>query len=245
MALIGPNCYGFINYLDDVALWPFAHGGHAGTFAAIITQSGMFSSDITMSQRSLPLTTMISAGNQSIMDIADFIDILCEDTRTRAIGVHIEGLADIAKFERAALKALEHNTAVVALKTGRSDIGGSLTLSHTGSLSGAKELYDALFERLGIISVTNPSQFLEVLKYLCVVPAPKGPRLQALPALAEGQRCLQTTQKQLIYSSAFSDQAKQELTTLLPPLPPCQIRWTTQRQFGVNRKKPTPFLRQP
>ena len=35
---------------------------------------------------------------------------------------------------------------------------------------------------------------------------------------------------------AFSDQAKQELTTLLPPLPPCQIRWTTQRQFGVNRK---------
>ena len=44
MALIGPNCYGFINYLDDVALWPFAHGGHAGTFgAAIITQSGMFS----------------------------------------------------------------------------------------------------------------------------------------------------------------------------------------------------------
>lgn len=220
MALIGPNCYGFINYLDDVALWPFAHGGHAGTFgAAIITQSGMFSSDITMSQRSLPLTTMISAGNQSIMDIADFIDILCEDTRTRAIGVHIEGLADIAKFERAALKALEHNTAVVALKTGRSDIGGTLTLSHTGSLSGAKELYDALFERLGIISVTNPSQFLEVLKYLCVVPAPKGTKIAGFTCSGGGATMLADHAEEIdLQFPAFSDQAKQELTTLLPPI---------------------------
>ena len=129
------------------------------------------------------------------MDIADFIDILCEDTRTRAIGVHIEGLADIAKFERAALKALEHNTAVVALKTGRSDIGGTLTLSHTGSLSGAKELYDALFERLGIISVTNPCNFWRCSNISASYPPQRGPRLQALPALAEGQRCLQTTKR--------------------------------------------------
>ena len=56
MALIGPNCYGIINYIDNSALWSFEHGGWSpGYGAAIITQSGMFSSDITMSQRSLPL----------------------------------------------------------------------------------------------------------------------------------------------------------------------------------------------
>lgn len=111
MALIGPNCYGVINYLDNVALWPFAHGGGSpGYGAAIITQSGMFSSDITMSQRSLPLTHLISAGNQAVLELADFIDALCENPAVRAIGLHIEGLGDIAKFERAALKCLRHDT---------------------------------------------------------------------------------------------------------------------------------------
>ena len=147
MALIGPNCYGIINYIDKVALWPFAHGGSCpGYGAAIITQSGMFSSDITMSQRSLPLSYMVSAGNQTVMGLADFIDILCEKPEVRAIGLHIEGLSDVSLFEKAALKALELNKPVVALKTGTSKIGSTLTLSHTGSLSGSKELYEALFK---------------------------------------------------------------------------------------------------
>ena len=174
MALIGPNCYGIINYVDKVALWPFAHGGSCpGYGAAIITQSGMFSSDITMSQRSLPLSYMVSAGNQTVMGLADFIDILCEKPEVRAIGLHIEGLSDVSLFEKAALKALELNKPVVALKTGISKIGSTLTLSHTGSLSGSKELYEALFKRTGVISVNNPSQFLETLKYLCVSGCPK------------------------------------------------------------------------
>ena len=157
MAVIGPNCYGVINYFDKVALWPFAHGGNCpGYGAAIVTQSGMFSSDITMSQRSLPLAYMISAGNQTVMGLADFVDILSEKPEVRAIGLHIEGLSDIALFEKAALKALSLNKPIVALKTGTSKIGSALTLSHTGSLSGSNELYDALFKRTGIISVDNP-----------------------------------------------------------------------------------------
>ena len=174
MALIGPNCYGIINYIDEVALWPFAHGGSCpGYGAAIITQSGMFSSDITMSQRSLPLSYMVSAGNQAVMGLADFIDILCEKPEVRAIGLHIEGLSDFSLFEKAVLKALRLKKPVVALKTGTSKIGSKLTLSHTGSLSGSKELYEALFKRTGVISVNNPSQFLETLKYLCVSGCPK------------------------------------------------------------------------
>ena len=93
LALIGPNCYGLINYIDKVALWPFAHGGDCpGYGAAIITQSGMLSSDLSMNQRSVPLTYMISAGNQSVLHLEDFIDLLCEREEVRAIGLHIEGL---------------------------------------------------------------------------------------------------------------------------------------------------------
>ena len=99
MALIGPNCYGLINYIDNTALWSFEHGGWSpGYGTAIVTQSGMFSSDITMSARSLPMAYMVSAGNQTVMGLADFIDILCEKPEVRAIGLHIEGLSDVSLF---------------------------------------------------------------------------------------------------------------------------------------------------
>lgn len=191
MALIGPNCYGVINYVGNSALWSFEHGGASpGYGAAIITQSGMLSSDITMSQRSLPMAYMVSAGNQAVLGLEDYVDFFADDEAVRAIGLHIEGLQDIPKFERAALKALARGTPIVALKTGTSAIGGSLTISHTGSLSGAKELYQALFERTGVISVTSPAQMLETLKYLCVVGAPKGPRVAGFTCSGGGATML-------------------------------------------------------
>ena len=113
----------------------------------------MFSSDITMSQRSLPLAYMISAGNQAILALEDFIDALCEEDEVRAIGLHIEGLKDVPAFVRAAQKALDAGKPIVALKTGSSKVGARLTESHTGSLSGTDELYSALFDKLAIIRV--------------------------------------------------------------------------------------------
>ncbi|MDG2097773.1 MAG: acetate--CoA ligase family protein [Paracoccaceae bacterium] len=220
MALIGPNCYGIINYIDKVALWPFAHGGSCpGYGAAIITQSGMFSSDITMSQRSLPLSYMVSAGNQAVMGLADFIDILCEKPEVRAIGLHIEGLSDVSLFEKAALKALRLNKPVVALKTGTSKIGSTLTLSHTGSLSGSKELYEALFKRTGVISVNNPSQFLETLKYLCVSGCPKQENMIGFTCSGGGATMLADKAEDIgLKFPKFNKEKSEKLVGLLPEI---------------------------
>jgi acyl-CoA synthetase (NDP forming) len=191
MALVGPNCYGVINYIDRAALWPFAHGGSCPGFgAAIITQSGMLSSDLTMSQRSVPFAYMVSAGNQSVLRLEDFIEVLCERPEVRAIGLHIEGLQDTEKFCTAARKALDLGKPIVALKTGSSKIGARLTVSHTGSLSGTDDLYQALFERLGIIRVTSPAQLLETLKFLCVAGVPKGKRIAAFTCSGGGATML-------------------------------------------------------
>ena len=74
-ALVGPNCYGVINYVGKTALWPFDHGGdYPGFGAAIITQSGMLSNDLSTSRRSMPLAYMISAGNQSVLTLEDYIE---------------------------------------------------------------------------------------------------------------------------------------------------------------------------
>ena len=220
MALIGPNCYGIINYIDNSALWSFEHGGWSpGYGAAIITQSGMFSSDITMSQRSLPLAYMVSAGNQAVLGPEDFLEFFAEDPAVRAIGLHLEGLQNIPKFESAALKALSKGKPVVVLKTGSSTIGSELTVSHTGSLSGSAELYEAFFQRVGIISVTNPSQFLETLKLLCIVGAPKGKRVAGFTCSGGGATMLadHAERIELVFPVVDPKQEK-DLSALLPDI---------------------------
>ncbi len=220
LPIIGPNCYGFINYLENVALWPFAHGGWSPGFgAAIITQSGMLSSDITMTQRSLPLTHMISVGNQSSVTIEDFLELLCENSKVKAIGVHIEGIKDIEKFHCAALECLKRGVPIVVLKTGSSQIGSALAATHTGSLSGEDNLYTALFERTGIIRVANPNQFLETIKFLCISGVPKDDSLVAFTCSGGGAALIADhSEKIKIHLPVYDQHAKKQIADLLPSI---------------------------
>lgn len=169
LALLGPNCYGLLNYLDGAALWPDQHGGlSVQKGVAIITQSGNIGLNLTMQARSLPLAYLISAGNKAKGDLGEMIDTLLDDDRVTAIGLHIEGLDDIERFSKAALRALDKGAPLVAIKTGRSEAGAALTLSHTSSLAGSDALFDALFKRYGIGRAKDVSVFIESLKLLHV-----------------------------------------------------------------------------
>ncbi|MFK3817160.1 acetate--CoA ligase family protein [Pseudomonas sp. NPDC089407] len=165
MALLGPNCYGLLDYLHGAALWPVAHGGQqVEQGVAILTQSGNFAYNLSMSDRSLPVAYMASVGNQAQLGVAELMDVLLDDPRVTAIGLHLEGLKNVPGFARAASKALQQGTPIIALKTGVSQIGAELALSHTSSLSGSDALYDSLFQRLGVIRVSGPVSFVETLK---------------------------------------------------------------------------------
>ena len=179
-ALIGPNCLGIINYLTGAIMWPYDHGGHrVESGVALITQSGMFGSNLSMHQRSLDMAYVISLGNQAAVHIEDMIDVLVDDPVITAIGLYVETLHDISAFAEAALKALEKGIPIVALKVGRSEIGARATITHTGSLSGSDELYQALFDRVGVVRVGSPSELVETLKMLSIAGAPKGRRVAA------------------------------------------------------------------
>ncbi len=220
MALVGPNCYGIINFIDRVALWPFARGGTCpGYGAAIVTQSGMLSSDLTMSQRSLPFAYMISAGNQAALRLEDFLEVLVEQKEVRAIGLHIEGLKDISVFAEAALKALAAGKPVVALKTGTSSIGAKLTESHTGSLAGSDALYGALFNRLGIVRVATPAQLIETLKFGVVAGVPRGSRVAGFTCSGGGATMLaDLAETKGLQFPAPAESTKTKLRGLLPPI---------------------------
>ncbi|AKA24913.1 acetate--CoA ligase family protein [Pseudomonas chlororaphis] len=181
MALLGPNCYGLLDYLHRSALWPVAHGGQpVERGVAVLTQSGNFAYNLSMSDRSLPVAYMASVGNQAQLGIAELMDVLLDEPRVTAIGLHLEGLKNVPGFARAAYKALQRGIPIVALKTGVSQIGAELALSHTSSLSGSDALYDSLFARLGVIRVSGPVSFVETLKAAACGRLPGGNSLVAL-----------------------------------------------------------------
>lgn len=170
MAVIGPNCHGFLNYLDGVALWPDEHGGRrAERGVALITQSGNIALNLTMQQRSVEFSYVISIGNNSSLGLHDYIEMLLEDSRVTAIALHIEGIRDIASFSAATIRALQNRLPIIALKTGRSSLGAEITMSHTGSLAGSDRLYSALFKRVGVARCDTVPQFLETMKFLSIV----------------------------------------------------------------------------
>lgn len=178
--IMGPNCYGMLNLLDRVALWPDQHGCQpieTGRGVAIISQSGNLALNFTMQTRGLPIGYVISVGNCADVTPADLIDALIKDKRVSAIGLHLEGLGSVARFSQACLAARAAGVPLVALKTGSSEKGAALTLSHTSSLAGADALCDALFARYGVARAHNPAQFLEILKLLHVSGPLRGKRV--------------------------------------------------------------------
>ena len=169
MALIGPNCYGMLNYLDGVALWPDQHGGQRqGQGVALITQSGNIGLNLTMQTRGLPLAYLITVGNKAGNSMESLVESLLSDPRVSVIGMHIEGLDDVAAFSRVAMKALRQGVPLVALKAGSSPLGAQTAMSHTSSLAGPDALYDTLFARYGIARVRDPAGLIETCKFLHV-----------------------------------------------------------------------------
>ncbi len=205
MALLGPNCYGLLNYLSGAALWASQHGGQkVERGVALVSQSGNLAINLTMNQRSVPLSHVISVGNQAALGLEDLILPLLDEERVTGIGLYVEGLADVTRFGRAANQALRQGVPIVAIKVGRSEAAIRQTLSHTASLAGPDHLYDALFERLGVIRAPSLAAQLETLK-LMHFGAPLGGRRLGVLACSGGDAAL------------FADQAQSQGLTI-PPL---------------------------
>ncbi len=169
MPVLGPNCYGLINYLDGALLWPDQHGGkRVEKGVAIVAQSSNILINLTMSARGLPLAYAVAAGNQAQTDLAAIASGLIDDPRVSAIGLHIEGLADAARFAAFAEKARARDIPVAAIRIGRSDAARAAAFTHTASLSGADAAARAFYRHLGVPLLESLPAFLETLKLLHV-----------------------------------------------------------------------------
>ena len=218
MPLVGPNCFGFINYLDRLALWPYLFGGApVSQGVALISQSGNVAMNLTMNLRSVRLTHVICGGNQAVLGAGDYVDALLEDPRVRAIGLVIEGLDDLYGFAAAAQRALDKRVPIVALKIGRTRAGAERASSHTSSLAGSDALYDAYFRRLGVIRVDSLHRLLETLKVFDICGPLAGHDVVTLSCSGgEATMLADLTVQNQLETSPFALEQQRDLEALFP-----------------------------
>ena len=165
MPFLGPNCYGFINYLDKISVWSDQVAGKpTKSGVAIICQSGTIGNTISFNNRSLPIGYIISLGNQSQLTIEDAINYALDDNRITAVGIYAESFTNAEKLIKVFKKSRSKKIPIAIVKVGRSKAASKTILSHTGSLSGKEDLYDALFQRMGVARCNTLAELCEILK---------------------------------------------------------------------------------
>ncbi|MEO6301275.1 MAG: acetate--CoA ligase family protein, partial [Paracoccaceae bacterium] len=165
MPILGPNCYGVINYLDGALLWPDQHGGiRVDKGVALVSQSSNIVINMGMQQRGLPVAYVACLGNAAVVGLADLAGALLDDPRVTALGLYIEGIDDAAGFAALAQAARAAGKGVVCIKSGKTELSRTAAASHTASLAGGGAASSAFLRQIGVAEVNTPSELIETLK---------------------------------------------------------------------------------
>ena len=165
MPILGPNCYGVINYLDGALLWPDQHGGvRVDRGVALVSQSSNIVINLGMQKRALPVAYVACLGNAAVVGLAELAGALLADDRVTAIGLYIEGIDDAAAFAVLAQQARAAGKGVVCIKSGKTELSRVAAASHTASLAGGGAASRAFLRQIGVAEVNTPSELIETLK---------------------------------------------------------------------------------
>jgi acyl-CoA synthetase (NDP forming) len=165
LPFFGPNCYGFVNFFDKVAMMPDQIvGSPIERGVALICQSGTIALTLMFNQRSLPIGCLFTVGNQTRLAVEDLIEILCNDARVTAFGLYLEGIKDPQRFARAAMLARAAGKPIAVIKSGRTAAAARTAHSHTGALAGADEVFEAFCRQSGIARCDTLGALCETLK---------------------------------------------------------------------------------
>ena len=165
LPFFGPNCYGFVNFFDKVAMMPDQIvGSPIESGVAVICQSGTIALTLMFNQRSVPIGCLFTVGNQTRLAVEDLIEILCKDARVTAFGLYLEGIKDPERFARAAALARAAGKPIAVIKSGRTAAAARTAHSHTGALAGADEVFEAFCAQAGMARCDTLGTLCETLK---------------------------------------------------------------------------------
>ena len=177
MRVIGPNCLGVI--VPDAKLnASFAASMPIAGRVAFVSQSGALCTAMLdwACERALGFSHFISVGNMLDVDLADLLDYLAEDGATDAVILYLESIENARRFMSAA-RACSRCKPIVAYKAGRFTESAQAAASHTGAMAGVDSVYEAAFERAGIVRIFDVNDLFDCAQLLARGPRVRGDRL--------------------------------------------------------------------
>ncbi len=169
IALMGPNCAGFANYIDDVYSFAFLtekreRCGNIG----MVSQSGQVCLS-GLDSPGMKFSYLISSGNSAHLRVEEYMSFLVDDEDTKVVCCYIEGVVHTDIFVDALKRAALKRKPVIILKSGRSNKAAMLAASHTGSLSGSDKAFDAAIEKYNAIRVDDLQELLATAQLFSVM----------------------------------------------------------------------------
>ena len=178
MVICGPNCMG--SYSVNEGLWTFPTATpllKRGPVGLIFQSGGSLGNWIKgATERGIGFSYAVSSGNEVSLDLVDYLDFLVDDPDTRVITLMIEGIRRPEEFMAVSERALHRGKPILVVKLGRSEMGKRQAISHTGSLAGTDEVFDAACRRLGLIRCPTLEDMTETTLAFMPGRFPKGSR---------------------------------------------------------------------
>jgi len=162
MLVCGPNTNGLISVVSNASICTFAAPTDlkVGRVAAY-TQSGSFANMLSRDVARLGLSYVVAGGNEAVLGASDFLRAFIMDDRIDVVLLALETIRNPSEMALLARQAADKGKTVLALKVGRSELGGSVVQGHTGALAGEDEVYEAYFRQNGIVRVDDLDELVE------------------------------------------------------------------------------------
>src|SRR4051812_28727282 len=166
LPVIGPNCDGMVRLHERAALWGDALRPQEPGAVALVSQSGNLAVNALATRRGLRLHTIVSCGNQAVLDAGDLLAFLAEEEGVRSIALYVEDDGDAPRLCEALARCAERGVGVAVLKAGASAVGVSAAATHTGAIAGDHRVFRALVQEAGATWARDGHELLELAKAL-------------------------------------------------------------------------------
>ncbi len=175
--LVGPNCLGVMR--PQARLNATFSNNHATVGnLALVSQSGAICTAVLdwAATQEIGFSAVLSMGNATDVDFGDVLDYLALDRETRSILVYLEGIRDAREF-MSGLRSAARMKPVIVIKPGRNLASTRAAISHTGSMIGADDVFDAALERAGAVRAVTITQLFSAARVLSEGRQAKGNRV--------------------------------------------------------------------